>query len=264
MNKLTIIHNAGFFSCCSVRLYNIINYFNKNKKLPEIVDSSQQFKWYKANLNNNDITFIYFDNYNIYNTIIYKYKIDYHNSYQYLDYHNIKYDDIHPFIIKYFSPSQEIKKNIKELEEKYKIDYNNTCVLFYRGNDKNTETLICDYDQYIIYAQKILNSNPNIIFLIQSDETEFIEKMIDTFPQNSFYMKDEIRHIKKCNNTVDKLMKDEIDKFSKNYLGITIIMSKCKYIICGTGNCSIWIMLYRRNNKNVYQNRNGEWILPKL
>jgi hypothetical protein len=30
-------------------------------------------------------------------------------------------------------------------------------------------------------------------------------------------------------------------------------MAKCKYIICGSGNCSIWMMFYRGNCDNVYQ-----------
>ena len=146
------------------------------------------------------------------------------------------------------------------MEKKYNINYENTCVLFYRGNDKNTETPVCSYQEYIYYAQKMININPNIVFLVQSDETEFIQKMISLFPNNTFYMKDEIRHMSKCSNTVDKTMKDEIDKFSKYYLAITIMMSRCKSIVCGSGNCSIWIMFYRGNSNNVYQNLNGSWI----
>ena len=41
---IKITHSCGFFSCCSVRLEMIINYTNKNKKLPDIVDSSEQFE----------------------------------------------------------------------------------------------------------------------------------------------------------------------------------------------------------------------------
>jgi hypothetical protein len=59
--------------------------------------------------------------------------------------------------------------------------------------------------------------------------------------------------------SLDITMKEMNSEFSQYYLSITIIMSKCKYIICGSGNCSIWIMLYRENNKNVYQNNNGKW-----
>lgn len=87
-----------------------------------------------------------------------------------------------------------------------------------------------------------------------------LKKMTSIFPENTFYMRDEIRHMNRCGSTVDFVLRDEIDKFSKLYLAITIIMSKCKYIICGTGNCSIWIMLYRGNSMNVCQNSNGMWI----
>ena len=146
------------------------------------------------------------------------------------------------------------------MEKKYDINYDNICVLFYRGNDKITETSLCEYDEYIKYANEILEKNPDTRFFIQSDETEFIERMTSLYP-NSFYFKDETRHMKKQNSTVDKLMRNNIDIFSKNYLAITMLMAKCKFIICGSGNCSIWIMFYRGNNKNVYQNLNSKWII---
>ena len=38
-----------------------------------------------------------------------------------------------------------------------------------------------------------------------------------------------------------------------------LIIAKCKYVICGSGNCSIWMMLYRGNNKNVIQYLKGNW-----
>ena len=83
--------------------------------------------------------------------------------------------------------------------------------------------------------------------------------MTNRFPNISFYFKDEIRHMKKCDNTVDIKMASQNYEFSKKYLAITLIMSKCKYIICGSGNCDVWVMLYRGNNKNVIQNLNGVW-----
>ena len=61
---IKIQHNSGFFSCCSVRLNKIVDYINLEKKIPNIVDSSKQFKWYKNNENKKkDITFHYFKNY---------------------------------------------------------------------------------------------------------------------------------------------------------------------------------------------------------
>jgi len=258
---LHINHSCGFFSCCSVRLDCIVKYLNKYKKLPEVVDSSKQFAWYKINKTQSDITFHYFEHYdNLTTKIDYRSDVDYLEGYQYNDYNTLKYEEISPFVEKYFSPSNEIKQSVQELEIKYALDYENICVLFYRGNDKITETQLCSYNEYITYAQEVLFKNPSTRFFIQSDETEFIEMMTNQFPFNSFYMKEEIRSMKKCNNTVDNVHRNEIDKYSKLYLAITIIMSKCKYIVCGSGNCSIWIMLYRGNNKNTYQNLDGRWI----
>lgn len=259
IDNLTTYHNAGFFSCCSVKLMNIIQYYNKYGKIPDIVDSQYQFNWYKKDLSQ-DITFEYFENYNKNDIVFYKDYVDYLEGYQFSEYSKLDYENICPFIDKYFSVSRNINYIINTMENKYNLNYENTCVLFYRGNDKNRETHICSYIEYVIYAKNIMDKNPNIQFLIQSDETEFIEIMGKLFP-NSFYFKDETRHMKKCDDTVDIVMRETNNLYSKYYLAITLIMSKCKYVVCGSGNCSIWIMLYRGNCKNIYQNFNNKWYI---
>jgi hypothetical protein len=57
----------------------------------------------------------------------------------------------------------------------------------------------------------------------------------------------------KQNSTVDKVFKDLNYDYSLKYLAITLIMSKCKYIICNAGNCSIWMIFFRNNVNNVTQ-----------
>jgi hypothetical protein len=253
-------HNAGFFSCCSVKLNEIVDFINSNKKLPDSVDSSQQFEWYKNDKNKDkDITFDYFENYNNITDVDVTHPINYHNSHQFKNYNDLDYNGLTPLIKKYFSSAVEINEIVNNIEKKYNLIYENICVLFYRGNDKNTETKKCGYDEYSNYANQLLKKNPKIVFLIQSDESEFIEFISNTFPNNSFYFKDEIRHVNKCNSTVDIILSSTNNIFSKFYLAITIIMSKCKYVICVSGNCSMWIMLYRGNNKNTIQYLNGTW-----
>lgn len=266
---LKITHNAGFFSCCSIRLHQIIQYYNIYKMVPIKVDSSEQFKWYKCNENkcnesSNDITHQYFnkDNEEKYIILAQNKIIDFKHYYQFFNYQTIDYLSLRPFIVKYFSPSKDILSIISSLENKYKLldNFENICVLFHRGNDKITETKIPSYEETFSKAESIIEKNPNIRFLIQSDETEFIKEALDKYP-NSIVFNDEIRHIPKNNeSTVDKCMNENNLLFSKYYLAITIIMSKCKYIICGSGNCSIWIMLYRRNANNIIQYLKGEWI----
>ena len=370
---LKITWNCGFFSCCSIILQKLVEFVNSNNKLPDSVDSSGSFAWYKkwtltpehgffTEGRNKDITYDYFEHYdNIKNTpasfpvpgsgnkhnmkrqlsrfvgvapdmnawlarhrkrlwtaqicyggqqhhVGWKYPseeiaaraydalarehlgpnpsvnfpvpqsgetqavkartsasfpIDYCYTDQYKNYSDLDYIGVTPLIKKYFSPSVEINGIINNIEKKYNLVYDNICVLFYRGNDKNRETKICGYDEYLEHANKIITKNPHISFLIQSDETGFIEFMTNKFPDNSFYFKDEIRHVKKCDGSVDLgaggYCRTKNYEFSKKYLAITIIMSKCKYIICGSGNCDIFIMWYRGNNKNVIQNLNGTW-----
>ena len=92
-------------------------------------------------------------------------------------------------------------------------------------------------------------------FLIQSDESEFLEEMSNHF-KNNFIFKDEIRHIKKdFKKTVDNHGKTPEENFhySKYFLAIVLIMSRCKYVICNTGNISLWIALYRGNTSNFVQ-----------
>lgn len=257
---IKITHNSGFFSCCAVKLTQIVDFINSNGKLPDSVDSSEQFEWYKNDKNKDeDITFDYFENYNNITDVDIIHPINYHWDHQFKNYNDLDYKCITPLIKKYFSLSVEINEIVDNIEKKYSLITENICVLFYRGNDKNRETQKCSYDEYLNYANQLLEINPKIVFLIQSDETKFIQFMTNKFPNNSFYFKDEIRHMEKNDSTVDIEMSTQNYEFSKKYLAITNIMSKCKYIICGSGNCDEWIMFYRGNNKNVIQNLNGSW-----
>jgi hypothetical protein len=254
-NETLVVHpGGGFFSNCTLRLFDIILYFNAIKKLPIFVDGSQQFELYKAGTNMNDITGEYFNKDFDYE-INYDIQIDFREQYQYTNYNKLNFSQLTPFIKKYFSPSKKIIDDIEYIENKYNIDnYHDICVLFYRGNDKITEVKLPSYETIIEKARTLYNENNNIKFLVQSDEIEFIERMTREFPNNSFYFKDEIRTINKSNDlSVDKINSATNFVYSQYYLAITIIMSKCKYVVYTTGNCSLWIALFRGNTENIYQ-----------
>lgn len=255
-------HDAGFFSCCSIKLDRIIQYFNKYKRLPLVVDSSQLYGWYKPDTIDpkEDITPVYFVNRK--DTIQYVRHINYEHHFQYLNYKTLNFRALQPFIKKYFDLSEEIQTSIQTMEHKYALDdYANICVLFFRGNDKATETPVAPYSDYITRAKRIKLENPSTTFLLQSDEQEFIDTMLNEFP-GSIFFKDETRRISKSMTTVDKTAdaKSNNFPFSKYYLAITYIMSKAKYIIFGSGNCSIWILLYRGNADGVQQFLKTEWV----
>jgi hypothetical protein len=255
-----IVHNCGFFSCCSVRLGGIVDYFNTYKSLPKNVDSSRQFLWYKTD-QREDVTFKFFEHYdNVNIDIEYVKKVDYHDEHQNGFYKDLDFESINPFIKKYFSPSKFVKYKIYKMTNKYNIDFENTCALFHRGHDKHTEQVICTHEEKLEKARKVLEKNPSIRFLIQSDETEFIEKAISAFPNNSFYCKDEIYHMPHDpKGLIDYTFKENSGERAENFLAVLFLMSKCKYIISSAANCDIWTTLLRGHSNNLIQYYKGEW-----
>jgi hypothetical protein len=250
-DRLISYHNAGFFSCCSVLLHLIVHYINVYKRLPKFLDTSHTFHWYKKEGVPGDIFPEYFSC-NGELQVEYTRDICYHENHQFFDFAKLDWEKLVPLIQKYFNPSPEIQSIMDELVRKYAINYNKTCVLFLRGNDKSTECSIPDYDFYRKAGANILEKEPDIRFMIQSDETEFIDLMTAELG-NSFYCKDEIRHIQKSNTTVDIVHKPTNHEFSKKFLAIVMIMAKCKYVVCNYGNCSIWIALFRGNVDNLIE-----------
>lgn len=257
MLKVSHNHFAGFYSCCSVKLHNIVAYFNEHKKVPDMIDSSELFYFYKPMHNKvSDITFEYFKEPS--GRLDYS-EVKYEHSDQVVPYKTLNLESLKPLLKLYFEPSTLINEIVSFLEHKYKIDYANLCVLFHRGNDKATETKLCTYSDYKQKALELQRENPTIRFLLQSDETEFLHEFSTTFP-GSLIFHEEIRHIKKADMTVDIVYEQYNNAYSKLFMAIMIIMSKCKYIVFGSGNCSIWIVFYRGHMTNVYQNLNGEWV----
>jgi hypothetical protein len=260
---LIIEHNAGFFSCCSVFLFLVIDFFNKNKRLPDGVDSSRQFDLYKpVDSPTRNVTFDFFD-FRDYYRFSYEKDIVFLYQDQFSNYKNIDFKNVVPFVEKYLSPSHEVSSIIENIENKYNLTknfYENLCVLFYRGNDKSTEVALCSYEEIIEKAKEIIEKHPGVHFLIQSDETEFIESMKKEFPNNICF-EDEIRHMpRNPQGTVDNLDKSKNYEYAKKFLAITIIMSKAKHVIFPSGNCSLWITLYRGNAENTHQFLNNEWL----
>jgi len=267
MNQVTIYtlkieHNWGFFSCCSVVIHYLADLINTSHARSVILDTSTSFSWYKKNETDGDVMPEYFKPYD-YTELIDGDSLDFTHNHQYIDYTKLRFDQLNPLVEKYFTPNDSIMSIVSDIERRYGItDYNNICTIFYRGNDKCLEAKMCGYNEFLEKARLVESQCPGVRFLIQSDETEFLEKMSSEL-KNSFYLKDDIRHMNRAVDTVDRRYKESNNEYSKKYLAITLIMSKCKYVVCPSGNCSLWIALFRKNADNFYQWHNDEWYIPK-
>jgi hypothetical protein len=259
---LSVNHQYGFFSFCSRLLEEIILYFNKHQGLPEGIYTRDNLTWYKPQYKWNESIFNDYFQENRNSSIVYTTPVEFSNDVQYSDFKSLEYNKLIPFIIKYFTPTSEIMHYVSEIETKYSLnDYDNICCLFYRGNDKASETNLAPYEDFVNIGKIILERQPNIKFLIQSDEIEFLVRMIHEFP-NHILLHDYIRYISKCGSQVDKLNigNDSNYIFSKYFVAITCIMSKCKYVICNSGNCALWITFFRGHAKGVLQYKDNIWV----
>ena len=247
----------GFFSCCSIRLYRIVDFINKNKRLPNNVDSSNLFKIYKK-LDNEDITFDFFKHYENLEYVNILQPINYHHYHQFKNYADLDYKCIEPLIKKYFSPSNKLSTFINTIEKKYNIVGSNTLAVYYRGTDKYKETQIASFNDFYNKIIEIVNINKDIKILIQTDSAEFIDYTHRTSLKNVIIIdENKTSYSNKGIHNEQSYKTNYEDMFY--FLSTIIIISKCKYIICSSGNCSIWTMLYRGNNKNTYQYLNGSW-----
>jgi hypothetical protein len=256
---LRIVHNAGFFSCCSVRLYDIIQYYNYFTTLPLSIDSSLQYTLYKKN-KYQDITFDFFEYYHERDGAPY-YTIPHitHDIYQDQNYKDIPYSRILPYIKKYFEPSSIIKQLSKQLLQQYHIRPDHCIAVYYRGTDKNGEIKTDTYERFYHKLQEVRVKDPTVQILLQTDETQFVEYMKEK-------CMDHLIIINELSTSITKKGIHHEKSPSENYNDITYlfsvirIMSTCNYIICSSGNVSVWMMLYRGHANGVHQNLFCTWV----
>jgi hypothetical protein len=250
-------NTGGFFSECTFRIAWILNFFSHYRTLPDSIDSSQQFMLYKID-ESEDITKKLFIDINI--QIQYEHDIDFYAGYQNRIYKQLKYDQLKPFITKYFSPCQFILDKKQELIEKYNIDLTNTIGVYYRGTDKKTEIEKVSYSDYIEKLKEIYTGKETI--LIQSDEKQFLDFAKEIFPNSICFSETKV-------STIDKGLhyqntKEENYDDIQYFFAAVLILSQCKHLITGISNCSLWICLYRGHGNNLHQNFHGKFIGVEL
>jgi len=250
MLKVKYTH-GGFFSYCSVRLTEILQYTNKNKAVPIFVDSSQQFDLYRPDDVEGDVTYHFFTSNDM--IIPYAGKIRQCYDNQFKIYKELAFDQLSPFISKYFSVTPEILGIANTLIHKYKITPPNTIAVYYRGTDKGSEMALAAFIDYKIKIQS-LRTNERV--LIQTDSAGFLDEMNDTkfirIEENSVSYGVKGIHLENTPTANYKAI--------KYFIATLLILARCKSLICSSGNCSLWLVYYRGHARNMWQNLNNEWF----
>ena len=194
--------------------------------------------------------------------------VNYNNTHQYLPYSQLDYQNITPVVKKFFEPSADINEIMKHFENKYGIDPGNCIAVYYRGTDKITETALDSFDSYYAKLNELLSQhsdNHGCKILLQSDSAQFFDYMKDKFRDSThssnLVIIDEIAPSSNTTaGTHNERNRQTNHSDIKHLLAVVLTISKCKHIICSSGNVSQWMTLYRGNAVNVHQNLNLEWV----
>ena len=256
-DELIISHNAGFFSCSSVALNQIVDYVNIHNRLPSNINRSCQYSEYKINMNDDLIQLLFDDKNTEYN---FESIIDYQHNRQFTPYKNLEFNKIFPLVAKYFTPSKSIYNIIDKIENSLNINYDDTIAVCYRGNDKWTETSIATYEEFIDKCESLNAENKT--FFLQTDVKEFFDLFVSRFP-NTIYNS----NIKMINHNPSTSIHYTYPKNSEkrlnhgmNLFASVYVLSKCSQIVTYSGNVGIWICLYRNKSEGIHQYLNGEWV----
>lgn len=252
-NTLTITHNAGFFSCCQIRLEKILEFYNEHGVLPERIDSSKQFGYYKtAAMKERDTTSDYFLMKPVSQFLELERSTPENISFikkelkdaaqnveaQFSNYKHINFQSILPVFQHYFSPSPQIIEVLNHLERKYRLIYSNLCTVYYRGTDKQLETNLASFEEFILKALQIKTHIPDIKFLLETDSREFRNLFLSKFPDSIYFLE-----VENNNPFIHSIY----------LLASVIAMSKTKIVVCSSGNVSLWTALYRGSADNIIQ-----------
>lgn len=264
MGKMQVVNNsfsAGFFACCSTKLVRLIEYYKKWQKVPEYIDGTFLFQLYKPNnMRNKDVTTCFFQPYNHEPKGGLSPDAEYNIHTQVRNYHAVKYDKLAPYIANFFNPTQEIQSIENTLLEKYSINFEKQkyCGVYYRGLDKKNETKLGTYDMYGDKMTELLGQNAGLQFIVQSDEKGFMEYTYKRFP-DAIVLSDE-NPTATSNIGIHRLhTSDQNFSLIKTFFAIVLLLAKCQFLICSSGNCSMWMALYRGNASGIIQCLNEKW-----
>lgn len=253
---LKVTHNAGFFSCMTIRLQDLFSFIKEHNAYPDEIDSFSQFAFFKSDAHI-DISRYYIKHSDIEIPLILP-EIAKHDcmSIQFDDYRKIDFENIKPILNKYFGLGDLVLNKKEQLKTKYGLsDY---IGVFYRGNDKRIEMELPTYDNFINKIKQIRSLEPNLPIYTLPDECSFLKALKDNFDNVICF--DETP----CIDKPDSCMMFEMpinlrSDYGAIYNASVSLMAESKHLITHSGNGGLWAALYRGNANNLYQIHKNKW-----
>ncbi|MEN0653319.1 MULTISPECIES: hypothetical protein [Hyphobacterium] len=250
-DTITVRHNSGFFSNCSVSLHAIVTLSNRTGRFPEHVDFSQTFREFKDPEDlEADVYPAYFAAQNQPRTRPPEGGAVNFPLYSLFDYREQSYTAIEPFMQRYFRPSQAVLHKALILQEKYGVNPDRLVTVCYRGTDKHLDATPGSFETYIDETRRRLEQDPMLDVLVQTDQQQFLDfaraelgsvLVIDDLPRTT------------SGTVMHRIVSDGKVDWAQTFLAVTWLIAQSRHLITHTGNVGRWLCLYRGHMDRVSQ-----------
>ena len=248
-------HDSGFFSMCSVSLWNLADLQRFRGKIPSRIDYSLNFKAFRNPeqiRQKTDLYPVFFKPHSA-SLISPQRRLPYvahHGLYSLLN-----YERLNPVIDRFFRPSDRVLAARAELTRRYDIDPAKTIAVVYRGTDKSTEIKVASPEAFLAVTQQMLIANPGHRVWIQTDEWEVREIFVRAFADRCFY----VQEMPVSTNGVvvhgqdDETLSMDRSEFGVLLVAINSLLAQADVVVNHTGNMALWLCLFRGHARGVWQ-----------
>ena len=255
VNRLVVKCLKGdgeFYSLLGQQVQHLIRIQNASHPLDQLdikIDGSSTWSFYKDGVSADLYELLFCPDYSV--KVEFPYTGQGVNS-KGLVFKHVKLNPLNLMLNRYFSMSDVQKRHYDYIISKYSIDVNNTIGVCYTGTDKFKEVILAEPTKYTEVVQKILNANPNMKVLIQTDWTQVKQLFISMFKERCFFISE--IPTTETDGEIHKILPTECRLEFVKTLDVSVrILSRCKYIV----NCSsdvAWIIAgYRGNSHGMWQ-----------
>jgi hypothetical protein len=248
--QLKLLHDAGFFSNCTVTLQSLTVLYPMEGYI-EVIWPTQN-TWRDVDRSRENLFHEYFQPKHPSSAKEMQFvpRFNYHGFYE-----DLHFKKLNTYIHNYFNPSSLVNNRIQQFVEKYHIRPEKTIGLCYRGTDKATEFPAVSPSCYLLEVQKLLKKYNDLRVLVQTDQKQVRDYFLAEIGSAAFYFEE--MPVTCFSSAMHIITEKTISNFELgvNLLAAVKILAQCEYLVSHTGNVSLWIFLYRGSPRNSCQLR---------
>jgi len=250
--QLKLLHDAGFFSNCTVTLQSLTVLHPTDGHIEVIWPT--QTTWRNLNGSRENLFNDYFRPKDRSQAQRMHFVPRFNDHGFYADLH---FKKLNAYVHNYFNPSSLVESRIQHFCEKYRICPDKTIGVCYRGTDKVFEVPTISPSRYLSEVRKLLTKYADLRVLVQTDQKQVRDYFLTEIGPAAFYIEE--MPVTCSSSAMHITTEKTISNFELgiNLLAAVKILAQCKYVISHTGNVSLWIFLYRGSARNCCQLRPG-------